>query len=222
MPAERTPRANLKQTTLFSFATKRAGPTPSTGIKPSGTSAAHASDDSDASSPVRQKPARPPMDNKLKSPARPKPKPKPKAKKAGDEDRAETDVLLSIKPEFTKLISERKKNHEYRKYKLKESVERLWLYETAPTSAITYVMETSTPKVPGEVNDPSGIGNDDFDKGLKQSKYGYPVTGLFRLKRPLTTAQLKDRFDIAVPQGWRYATRKLVEEVGSDAMERVF
>ena len=83
-------------------------------------------------------------------------------------------------------------------------------------------METSTPKVPGEVNDPSGIGNDDFDKGLKQSKYGYPVTGLFRLKRPLTTAQLKDRFDIAVPQGWRYATRKLVEEVGPDAMERVF
>ena len=83
-------------------------------------------------------------------------------------------------------------------------------------------MTTTTPKVPGEVNDPTGVGNDDFDQGRKESKYGYPVTGLFRLKRPLTTAQLKDRFDIAVPQGWRYATRKLVEEVGPDAMERVF
>ncbi|KAH9888399.1 hypothetical protein C8Q73DRAFT_710015 [Cubamyces lactineus] len=235
MPAERTARPHLKQTTLFSFDQRAAaGSTPSTGIKPSklkGTiNAAHASDDSDASTPVKAKPARRPMDSALSDSHRPtsklnsKPKPKlnAKAKKAGDEDRAETDVVLSIKPEFTKLISERKKNYEYRKYKLKESVERLWLYETAPTSAITYVMETSTPKVPGEVNDPSGIGNDDFDKGLKQSKYGYPVTGLFRLKRPLTTTQLKERFDIAVPQGWRYATRKLVEEVGLEAMERVF
>ena len=53
--------------------------------------------------------------------------------------RATTDVLLTIKPEFTKLIAERRKNHEYRKYRLKDSVVRLWLYETAPTSAITCV-----------------------------------------------------------------------------------
>ena len=83
-------------------------------------------------------------------------------------------------------------------------------------------METSTPKVPGEVNDPSGIGNDDFDKGLKQSKYGYPVTALYRLPAPLTTAELRARFDMPVPQGWRYATRKLVEEVRLEDMERVF
>lgn len=55
----------------------------------------------------------------------------------GDENRVFTDAILSIKPEFTQLISKRRKNHEYRKYKLKESVTRLWLYETAPTSAIT-------------------------------------------------------------------------------------
>ncbi|KAI0366745.1 hypothetical protein BV20DRAFT_971479 [Pilatotrama ljubarskyi] len=83
-------------------------------------------------------------------------------------------------------------------------------------------MQTTRPKVPGEVNDPSGIGNDDFDAGLKQSKYGYPVTGLYRLKKPLTTPELKERFDIAVPQGWRYATRRLVEEVPLEDMEKVF
>ena len=83
-------------------------------------------------------------------------------------------------------------------------------------------MSTTTPKVPGEVNDPTGVGNDDFDQGLKESKFGYPVVELFRLKTPLVTSQLKQRFDIATPQGWRYATRKLVEELPITEMERVF
>lgn len=82
-------------------------------------------------------------------------------------------------------------------------------------------MFTTTPKVPGEVNDPSGVGNDDFDQGLK-SKYGYPVTALYRLRRPLTTAELKAHFDIAVPQGWRYATKQLVEEVKLEDMVKIF
>ena len=86
----------------------------------------------------------------------------------------------------------------------------------------SYVMSTTTPKVPGEVNDPAGVGNDDFDQGLKESKYGYPVTGLYKLKTPLTTSQLRERFDIATPQGWRYATRKLVEELPLAEMESMF
>ena len=83
-------------------------------------------------------------------------------------------------------------------------------------------MFTTTPRVPGEVNDSSGIGNDDFNKGLKKSKYGYPVTELYKLQTPITTSELKTRFDIAVPQGWRYATKQLVEEVPIDAMEKLF
>ena len=37
-------------------------------------------------------------------------------------------------------------------------------------------MTTAQPKVPGEVQDPNGIGNDDFDAGKKE--YGYPVLKL--------------------------------------------
>ena len=36
-----------------------------------------------------------------------------------------------------------------------------------------HVMLTTHPKIPGQVQDPSGVGNDDFDKGLKKSKFGY-------------------------------------------------
>ena len=46
------------------------------------------------------------------------------------------DAIIAIKPHFVQLIAQRKKNHECRKYKL-ASVQRLWLYETAPKSMIT-------------------------------------------------------------------------------------
>lgn len=45
-------------------------------------------------------------------------------------NRIHTDVLLSIKPEHLTNIANRRKNHEYRKYKLAEGVSRLWFYET--------------------------------------------------------------------------------------------
>ena len=51
-------------------------------------------------------------------------------------ERIFSDVLLSIKPEFMRLIAEKKKNHEYRKYKLRATVQRLWFYETSPTCAV--------------------------------------------------------------------------------------
>lgn len=54
-------------------------------------------------------------------------------------ERVFTDTILCIKPEFSQLIASREKNHEYRNYQLRSTVVRLWFYETAPTSAITYV-----------------------------------------------------------------------------------
>ena len=42
-----------------------------------------------------------------------------------------TDVLLAIKRVHLANIIGREKNHEYRKYRLKDGVCRLWLYETA-------------------------------------------------------------------------------------------
>ena len=41
-----------------------------------------------------------------------------------------------------------------------------------------HVVLTTHLKNPGQVQDPSGAGNDDFDKDLKDSKFGYPVLGL--------------------------------------------
>lgn len=54
-------------------------------------------------------------------------------------ERAYTDVILTIKPFFADLIRKREKNHEFRRYRLRAAVKRLWLYESTPTCAITYV-----------------------------------------------------------------------------------
>jgi predicted transcriptional regulator len=157
-------------------------------------------------------------------------------------ERVDTDAILSIKPEFAQLIADRKKNYEYRRYKMRETLMRIWLLETAPASAITYVrplvlssidmkgshrriryvMETSKPKTPGQVQDSTGIGNDDFDKGLKESKYGYPVLGLYKLKEPLTTTVLKSEFGISPPQGLVYVTKKMMEARPIGDMEKVY
>lgn len=59
------------------------------------------------------------------------PKTKPKARKTKpDADRVDTDVLLAIQPVHLANIASRQKNHEYRKYRLRDGVERLWFYET--------------------------------------------------------------------------------------------
>lgn len=87
---------------------------------------------------------------------------------------------------------------------------------------VRHVMTTTQPKRPGEVNDPSGFGNDDFDKGLKDSKFGYPVLGLYKLNPPIRSGDMKSKFDISPPQGYLYAPRKLVDDIPLHSMEKLF
>ena len=61
-----------------------------------------------------------------------KPKPKPKPKPA--DNRVLSDVLLAIKAKHPADIAAQQKNHEYRKYRLRDGVERLWGYETGEGS----------------------------------------------------------------------------------------
>ena len=165
-------------------------------------------------------------------------KSKSKSKSKSSPNRVYTDAVLVIRSEFVELIASREKNHEYRTYKLRDTLARIWLYESGPVSAITcvipcdsreythrtmpsYVMETGNPKTPGQVKDPSGVGNDDFDSGIKKSKYGYPVLGLYKLKTPLNANEMR-KHGITPPQGYMYATKNLVEAYPLSEMEKIF
>lgn len=133
-----------------------------------------------------------------------------------------SDVVVYIKPEFIPAILDRSKNHEYRKYRLDRSVQRLWLFENAPTSAITTVLDIGFAKSPGEVNDSSGMGNDDFDKGLKQSKFGYPILAARRLKVPITRDIAVKHHGFDFPPSHFDAPSWLLSSYPLDSMQRIF
>lgn len=79
-------------------------------------------------------------------------KSKSKSKSAGAtaSDRMLTDVLLAIRPGHLANLVSRQKNHEYRKYRLRDGVTRLWFYETsdggggrASITCVTFYPSTS-------------------------------------------------------------------------------
>lgn len=84
------------------------------------------------------------------------------------------------------------------------------------------MVETSHPKTPGEIQDPSGVGNDDFDRGLMNSKFGYPVIALYKLKEPIALNEMRKQYNLTAPQGYCYAPAKLTLERKLEDMARVF
>lgn len=75
---------------------------------------------------------------------------------------------------------------------------------------------------PGSVpTQPFGIGNAEFNAGLKQSKYGYPIQELYELVRPVTLAEMKSQWRLGgAPMGWRYLTADLWEDRWGDELGR--
>ncbi|KAK1783657.1 hypothetical protein QBC45DRAFT_398472 [Copromyces sp. CBS 386.78] len=146
-----------------------------------------------------------------------------------DDERIKTDVLMAIKPIHLANIVSREKNHEYRKYRLKDEVVRLWLYETKEggqgRASITHiaVIPEGVRHTPGTVpTEPRGIGNDDFNAGLKQSKFGYPVLEVYELVKPVTLAEMKSKWGMrSAPMGWQYVRAGLWRDRwGEDDDER--
>jgi len=81
---------------------------------------------------------------------------------------------------------------------------------------------TGPPKVPGQVLDPSGVGNDEFDLGQNTFNFGYPVLGLYKLKESMTPDRMKSKYGMAVPQGYIYAPKQMVDDFPLDDMMKVF
>jgi hypothetical protein len=58
---------------------------------------------------------------------------------------------------------------------------------------------TGLAKKPGEINDSSSIGNDNFDAGLKGCKFGYPIIQLYQFADPLDHKILKGKYNLIPP-----------------------
>ena len=107
-----------------------------------------------------------------------------------------TDVVVSIYPKFTNLIKIGEKNYEFRKYVPKRGVDRLWIYSSSPECSLEYMAEIDKiVEFPQKIAE-KGIGNDDFNNGLKKSKFAYHIKHLYRLISPLSLEKLRSEFRI--------------------------
>ena len=135
------------------------------------------------------------------------------------------DITISIHLQHIRNIVNRTKNHEFRKYLIPPSVKRLWIYETSPASSIKYIATISHGKRPGEICDPTGLRNDEFDSGKLDAlaKYGYEILKLEELPRSYSLAELKKEGWLnGPPQKYCFVTTPMRKAFESIVLRVVF
>jgi len=133
-----------------------------------------------------------------------------------------TDIVISIRTPHMDNIVSRVKDHEFRKYNISSNIERMWFYSTVPDQSLRYIAVISNSKQPGEVKDEEGLGNSDFNQGLKESKFAYEILHLYKLHTPLTAPELKEKYKISPPQRFAYLPGALADAVVWDEQEMLF
>jgi len=130
-------------------------------------------------------------------------------------------VIISIKPEYTKLIETQEKNYEFRNYYIKD-IKYMIVYESG-TSYIKYIMEVDTPvKYPKKI-DENGVSNNLFNKG-DFYEYAYPIKHLYLLKKPISLTELKSRYNCSAPQKYCYLNKypELEKNLKNKEIEKLY
>lgn len=104
-------------------------------------------------------------------------------------DTQRNDVLMSIREKQMQDIVRGIKNYEYRKSPIPQITKKVWFYTMSPVAAVQYVAQIGHTKQPGEVPEDGGLGNTDFNDGLKDSKFGYHIDNLWKLAAPIKLEQ---------------------------------
>lgn len=131
------------------------------------------------------------------------------------------EVYISIKPEYTKLIEEKEKNYEFRKYFIKD-LKTMIVYESE-TSCLKYIMEVDSPiQYPNKIEE-NGIGNDLFNQGNKY-RYAYPIKHLYKLNKPITLTELKSKYGFTAPQKYTFSNKypKLEKRLKNEEKIQIF
>jgi hypothetical protein len=137
---------------------------------------------------------------------------------------ARADILISIMPIHMANIASRLKTHEFRRYLIPASVKRMWFYTTTPAQCVQYVAVVSNGKTPGEIStEDTGLGNDDFNAGRKESKYGYQIVHLYELHEPLSLQDLIERgFAKGAPQKYQWVSEEMLNNIELEKQRKNF
>ena len=80
----------------------------------------------------------------------------------------------------------------------------------------------SNGKKPGEIEDEKGLGNSDFNQGLKESKFGFEILHLYKIHTPLIASELREKYKLSPPQRYSYLPGALTDAVVLSEQEMLF
>lgn len=80
----------------------------------------------------------------------------------------------------------------------------------------------SNGKRQGEVEDEEGLGNSDFNQGLKESKFAYEILHLYKIRTPLAAPELKEKYNISPPQRFQYLPGVVADAIAWEEQEKLF
>lgn len=112
-------------------------------------------------------------------------------------------IYISINPNALKKIEDGVKTFEFRNYKPKFPIKYMYVYETAPTSELKYIIEIGhIVEYPNKISE-IGDGNIQFNNGIK-SKYAYSLKTIYKLKKNIPLKELRETYGFIPPQGFVY------------------
>lgn len=134
----------------------------------------------------------------------------------------QTDLLLSINiptANYMHQIVIREKDHEFRKYRYPSTVARIWFYENAPVSAVTYICDVDQARTRTASDKPletTGVGNAEFNAfhpDFQKYEFAYRIRSCRRLKTPIPLDVLQSRYGFEkAPRGVLFATEQMIKD----------
>ena len=97
------------------------------------------------------------------------------------------------------------------------------MYETFPTCQLKYIIELrQIIEYPNKINE-CGYGNEEFNNGLKKSKYAYEIKHVDLLENPINLKELKEVYNFMPPQSYAYDSRyeKLTNTIKNAKVRRI-
>lgn len=135
----------------------------------------------------------------------------------GEPFKVQRDVVLSIKPEYTKKILKGEKTVELRRRfpVFASSGSMAYIYSTSPvkamvgTAAIRNVLKLPVAKIWKDYKTNASIGRENFDKYFEGVDHGFALIfdDVRAFPRPLPLSELRERFGFEPPQSFLYAKR---------------
>lgn len=103
-----------------------------------------------------------------------------------------SDAIVSANPDEVQQIVEGNSSHIFRDFRIPVTVERIWIYTTAPMCKLEYMAAISDFKLPSDMSlEHKGLGIAEFAEG-HSTKYAYKLLQVYQLNNPVPLERMEE------------------------------